>query len=115
MKMRNKTSLLYSISIVLHMANCDFLLSQIVVYTSEDLDIEPKLTGLRSTSNEKRRFTLVGIISCMPISSTYDPTHSPCSVAPSCPMSSLKMVFPRSARLSISNENLEGSPNKLMV
>jgi hypothetical protein len=73
------------------------------------------LIGLRSTSNEIQKFTLVGTISSMPISNTYDPTHSPCSVAPSCPMSSFKMVSPRFARLSIANDNLEGSPNKPMV
>jgi hypothetical protein len=97
------------------MENYDFSLSQTVVYTCEDLDTEPKLTRLGSISNEEWRFTLVGAISSMPISDTYNPTHSRCNVAPSCPMSSLKMVFPRSAKLSIVNDNLEGSPNKLMV
>jgi hypothetical protein len=97
------------------MENYDFSLSQTLVYTCEDLDIKPKLTGLGSISNEERRFTLVGAISSVPISNTYSPTHSPCNVAPSCPMSSLKMVFPRSTKLSIVNDNLEGSPNKPMV
>jgi hypothetical protein len=97
------------------MANYDFSLSQIVVCIGEDLDIETRLTRFGSTSNEKQRFTLVGAISSVPISNTYNPTHSPCSVAPSCPMSSFKMIFPRFARLSIANGNLEGSLNKPMV
>jgi hypothetical protein len=97
------------------MANCDFSLSQIVVCTSEDLDIKPMPTGLGSNSNEKQKFTLVGAISSIPINNTYNPTHSPCSATPSCPMLSLKMVSPRFARLSITNDNLEGSPNKPMV
>jgi hypothetical protein len=86
-----------------------------VVCTCEDLDIEPRLTRLGSTLNEKQRFTLVGAISSMPISSTYNPTHSPCNGAPSCLMPSFKMVSPRSTKLSIANDNLKGSPNKPMV
>jgi hypothetical protein len=97
------------------MENYDFSLSQTMVYTCEDLDIEPKLIKLGSTPNEQQRFTLVGAISSVPISNTYNPTHSPCNAIPSCPMSSLKMVSPRSAKLSIANDNLEGSSNKLMV
>jgi len=34
------------------MANCEFSLSQTMVCINEDLDIEPKLTKLGSTSNE---------------------------------------------------------------
>jgi hypothetical protein len=86
-----------------------------VVCTSEDLDIEPRLTELASTLNEESRFILIGAISSVPINSTYDPMQNPCSVAPSCPMLSLKMVSPRSTRLSIVNDNLEGSPNMPMV
>jgi hypothetical protein len=79
------------------------------------LETKPKLTGLKSTSNEKRRFTTVGTMSSMPISSTYDLVHSPCSITTSCPMSSLKKVFPRSTRLSMTNDNIKVSPNKPMV
>jgi hypothetical protein len=79
------------------------------------LDIELRFIRLGSISNEKQIFTLVGAISSVPINSTYDPTHNPCSVAPSCPMSSVKMIYPRFARLSIINDNFEGSPNKPMV
>jgi hypothetical protein len=86
-----------------------------MVCTTKDLDIEPKLTRLGSTSNENQKCTLVGIISSVPISSTYNPTHSPYNATPSCPMSSFKMVSPRFAKLSIANDNLEGSPNKPMV
>jgi len=97
------------------MVNYDFSSSQIVVCIGEDLDIKPRLTRLGLTSNEKQIFTLVGAMSSMPISSTYNPTLSPCSAKPSCPMPSLNMVSPRSARLSITNDNLEGSLNKPMV
>jgi hypothetical protein len=97
------------------MENCDFSLSQTMVCICEDLDIKPRLTRLGSTSNEQQRFTLVGAISSVPISNTYDPTHSPFSATPSCPMSSLKMISPRFAKLSIANDNLEDSPNKPMV
>ncbi len=86
-----------------------------MVCTSEDLDIKPRLTGLGSISNEKQIFTLIGTISSMQISNTYNQTHNPCSATPSCPMASLKMVSPRSTRLSITNDNLEGFINKPMV
>jgi len=99
----------YTISLVLHIANCDFSLSQTMICIGEDLDIEPKLTEHGSTSNDKRRFILIGAISSMLISGTYNPTHSPYSVTPSCPMSALKKVFPRFVQLSIVNDNLEGS------
>jgi hypothetical protein len=71
--------------------------------------------GLGSISNEKRKFTLIGVISSVPINSTYDPMHNPCNATPSCLMSSLNMVSPRSTGLSIANDNLEGSLNKPMV
>jgi hypothetical protein len=86
-----------------------------MVSIGEELDIEPRLTELGSTSNEKQRFTLVGAISSVLINSTYNPTHSPYSATPSCPMLSLKMVSLRSTKLSIANDNLEGSLNKPMV
>jgi hypothetical protein len=97
------------------MANCDFSLSQIMVYTGEDLDIELKLAKLGSTSNEEQKFTLVGAISSLPFSSTYNRKHSPCNATPSCPMPSLMMVFPRSTRLSIANGKLEGFHKKPMI
>jgi hypothetical protein len=97
------------------MENCDFSLSQTMVSIGEELDIEPRLTELGSTSNEEQRFTLVGAISSVLINSTYNPTHSPCSATPSCPMLSLKMVSLRSTKLSIANDNLEDSLNKPMV
>jgi hypothetical protein len=65
-----------------------------MVYIGEELDIKSRLIGLGLSSSEKQIFTLVGIISNMPISNTYDPTHNPCNATPSCPMSSLKMVSP---------------------
>jgi hypothetical protein len=97
------------------MENCDFSLPQIVVCTCEELETEPKLIILRSTSNEEKKFTIVGTMSNIPISSTYDPTHYPCNIAPSCPMLSFKKVSPRFAKLSMTNDNIEASPNKPMV
>jgi hypothetical protein len=97
------------------MEDCHFTLPQIVVYIGEELEIEPKMIGLGSTSNEERRFTIVGTMSSIPISSTYDPTHSPCNITPSCLMSSLKRVSRRSVKLSMTNNNIKASPNKPMV
>jgi len=56
----------------------------------EEIKIEHRLTGLGSTSNEERRFTIVGTISSKLIGNTYDKEHSPCSITLSCPMPHLQ-------------------------
>lgn len=83
-----------------------------MVCIGEELETKPKLIGLGSTLNEKRKFIIVGTMSHILISSTYDPTHNPCSITPSCQMSSLKRVYPRSSRLFMTNDNIKVFPNK---
>jgi hypothetical protein len=39
------------------MANCDFSLPRILVYTSEELETKHRLTGLRLTLNEEREYS----------------------------------------------------------
>ncbi len=71
------------------------------------MEIEHKLIGLGSISNEKRRFTIVGTISSKPINNTYDKEHSLCSTTLSCPMPHLQQLSATSTKHQTPNDTMD--------